>query len=416
MIVPRRRHARPALAGAATVAARYAGQYVSSALKRKAANIATAAIDQAGATVRRAIRRRPRRYASPSQAVVTDKPGNSFSSSKFVSGKKRSVKSAEKALLRTAIVSSRYTFRNVNNLAASMGAYTLGFSQFDANVDLLPVFLFNLSSVRQSANNDDSIAPRPFFRMFLDNSQNRIGFAAQDGSQENAFVSQFLQHEDNPGWAQTLNCGRVGYLDWASIKLCVRGKTSAPTRVMVQLIKVTRDEMTPEASTVLAATPVSSSLATSEVLEQWAPIIKPLITNPCVTQRRTRNYVKVLKTITLDIDPKSTTEADTLPDQKHVNLFHRMGKVMRYHAPGPVTTASAMKDPNRWNDASLGTANAVNAAYRAYPNPIRSSIYLLIRSMQTTYVSGLPGIPTNANTASFDMNIRTAFKNIKSDY
>lgn len=396
---PSRQHKRPArsansVSSAVSTAVNYA---VRSPMARRVVRKAVSSVVS-----------RVRRRVVPS--TVSDKPGNSFSASSATMGKPVKKEIVAKKLLNNSIVKSKYTYRNINQLTTTLGAYPLSYSQLDVNSDWLPVFCYNLSTTRQT--NDTTNVGVPFYRLYLDKVAGRLGWYEQNGRTETSGLSTGLQIEDNPGWGQTLNQGKQSLLDSATIRMCLRGKTSAPTRITIQIVQFMRESVCPETSTWLAPTPTGFGLMDAEGHETMSAVVKGLITNPCATQRRTKNYIKVLKTYTFNIDPKNSNENDTLPDQKHFKLFYRINRIMKYHTQGPLATAAGLADPQAFNDGTAGTANAVNSAVRSYPNHITSSVYMMIRSLQPSYQTA----PSNALSASFDMNVQTVFKNIRSDF
>lgn len=322
---------------------------------------------------------------------------NQFESFKFKTGKKKP-KAAKRANLLDAItVRQRIRFSGINKLSAGEGFFPLSHQYITEAFDHLPIYVMNLTSCRQA---NAGVAAAPLWRLYMDKPQDRLGFTVWNGETSSGALSTGWQHEDSQSSTE-LTVGRKSLIDWIRIRLNIWGKKTAPSRIRVQLVQFSDEKLCPETSTVLAQTPgVTKILETNDAQQYWQSVVKPLITNPCSSiQRQIKSRAKILKTWKIDIDPTSTTESDTDPHCKFVDIFHKLGKVYDYHTASALQTYPGLSDAAQYMPATNGIS--------PYPNRIESSMYLVIQSMQQDYTgNGQP--PDNVAVATFDMNVQVS--------
>lgn len=345
--------------------------------------------------------RPPTRSTKP--RVINDGAGSAqFKSYKFKSGKRKPKRTQQSQLISAITVRNRLRFSGINELSQGQGYFPLSHQFIDANIDHLPVFVMNLSSVRQASN-----VAQPLWRLWHNKTTSNMGWTVWNGLERSGGLTPDWQIEDNAS-TQTTAPGRKALLDWVRIRLNVWGKKTAPSRISIQLVKFSDEELCPETMTVLRE---SGSTTTADVVDPeanqfWSSIVKPLINNPCSSIIRTsRMKMRVIKDFKINIDPTLSNDNDPDPSCKFLDIFHRVGRLIDYSsAPSVVQSAANLNAATTYTDITTG--------YRAYPQRIQQSLYLVIRSMQQDYV-GSGGTMDNTQTATFDMNVQTSYKSVQ---
>lgn len=340
----------------------------------------------------------PRQHNRGKMHVIKDEGGyNQFETHKYKTGRKKP-KAAKRANLIDAItVRQRIRFSGINELSAGQGFFPLSHEWETPQFDHLPIYVMNLTSTRQQSVGQ---AAAPLWRLYQDKAANRLGFTIWNGQLRDGAINTGWQLEDDEAAGTSVSVGRKSLIDWVRIRLNVWGKKTAPSRMQVQLVQFNDDIICPERDTVLADPAViRAPMSNPEAQQYWQSVVKPLINNPCSSVTRTaRARAKILKTWKIDIDPTSTTENDTDPHCKFLDIFHKVGKLIDY------SSASTFQSTSTLNDAR--TYGTVTPGFSPYPNRIESSLYLVIRSMQQDYIDQ-GGSASNTQTATFDMNVQT---------
>lgn len=324
---------------------------------------------------------------------------NQMTTNRVTTGRKLSKEAVRRKVTDTTLVTYRYRFSQLRDWSASTnnpnGQYFLHYGARTDNAALMnvPLFLFNLSSVRQTA----ALAESPMHRLVYNTTADGYVWKKEYGLNSAAGADTTWGLEDNAA-ASTLPLGRKALLNWTRARLLMYGKTSAPTRVQIQVVQFLDDLYCPEKQTFTSS---YSPTLTNEAAELWSSIVKPLINNPIASQLKLKKPTyKVLKTVTVEINPTSSTESDADPHMKVIDLFSRWGKVFDFsEVTSNLGTEVELEDGNKWPAPSVG--------YGCLPKTAKSSIYLMITSMQP--YKSTEATTTNAETASFDVNIQTAW-------
>jgi len=179
----------------------------------------------------------------------------------------------------------------------------------------------------------------------------------------------------------------------ASISANLWGAKAKATKYMVQIVRITDEELVPNHLTPAA----DLAQATAKRNDFYQNMIKSWTFNPIATTGglQTRKY-KVLKTQTITIEPNPSTDGDQDPQCVVYKAFLKLNKICKYE-----DTASFLTTDVNTNDEADYSVNT-GAQLTAYQNPT-SRIYLVIRA--TNY--GDDGASdTNVNTPSFDLSVR----------
>lgn len=176
--------------------------------------------------------------------------------------------------------------------------------------------------------------------------------------------------------------GGQSYLDWLNVKLLFYAATTIPNKITIELVQFTRDAFVPNPDDVTATSVEHTAF--------WQAMIHRQIWNPIFPVSGTyRKYVKVLKSITVEMDPKETDEMSSTR-YKEVNLFCKLNRRLNY----------------RWKDTAIPLVGPttidtpVNFTNQNRVHP-RGRIFLMIRS--TSPMQMPLGSSTQTNTVSYDI-------------
>lgn len=330
------------------------------------------------------------------RTTIADVAGpRQFAAYRFRRGKKRSAASKRQSILAAMITRQRQRFSAINDLNAGRGFYFLKHGADDAQFDALPVYIFNLHSVRQG----NTFLGSPFYRLQQDLATQRLRWLPVNGvAADGSTASGSYEFEDNHG--ENNPVGRKSFLDWVRIRMTIWGKQQAPGKVVLQMIQMPEDEYCPEFNAGAGLNPDADMY--------WKSVVKPLITNPSASQvLYVHKKVKVIKEWVFNFNPTLNTENDPDPDCKFFDVFQRVGKRIDYSGGTdlPNTTVAQLDEPDAYVGAALDTAKA----FQSTPQNLRSSVYFVIKSMQQDKL----GTPTNAQTASFDLNVQICHQTIQ---
>lgn len=180
----------------------------------------------------------------------------------------------------------------------------------------------------------------------------------------------------------------------ADIQANLWGATAKATKFLVQIVRISDEDLVPDHNLALAGTEVT--LATPKRNDFYQSMIKPYTFNPISkTGGIHARKFKVLKTQTITIEPNPTTDGDTDPQCVVYKAFLKLNKIMKYE-----DTAQFIKTDADLNDQADYAEN-LGAQLTTQVAP-KSRIYLVIRS--TNY--GADAGDTNVNTPSFDLSVR----------
>nr|WPR18686.1 MAG: capsid protein [Chemarfal virus 72] len=179
-----------------------------------------------------------------------------------------------------------------------------------------------------------------------------------------------------------------------SISANLWGATAKATKYMVQVVRITDEDLVPDHALALAGTELTK--ATPKRNDFYQNMIKSWTFNPISTTGglQARKY-KVLKTQTITIEPNPTTDGDADPQCVVYKAFLKMNKICKYEETAAFLTSDA--DTNDQADYAVNTGAQITNQV----NPT-SRIYLVIRA--TNY--GADAGDTNVNTPSFDLSVR----------
>lgn len=187
--------------------------------------------------------------------------------------------------------------------------------------------------------------------------------------------------------------GGNAFLDYVSVKLLLYGATAQPNKFLIELIQITKDDLVPNPEAVQAAG-VPTQLHTAF----WQYMSKRFCYNPIDTNNTNmRRYYKVLKSLTVEFDPKESSETST-NRYKEVRMFLKMNRKLDY----------------RWKEDDLiamstGDTQKNLASNQCYVHP-RARVFLMIRALNP--FQGPSATSTAANTPTYDIVLDKVHRNL----
>lgn len=182
-------------------------------------------------------------------------------------------------------------------------------------------------------------------------------------------------------------------ISWADVRFDLFGCTAQPTKFVIELCQFD-DE----------CVPVVGTITDNNHVRFWDAQVRSFISNPNLHQISygNKNYKKVLDRRVIEIGPTSTTESDTDPHIKTVQLFYRLNRRCNYswkdYIAAPAENATNAQLPTVMVPQSFG-----DSSVQVHP---RARLFVMIRAVK--FVRDLnAGAETNASTPSFNVQVRT---------
>lgn len=320
---------------------------------------------------------------------------------------KRSGPSASQ-IVKANIVRTDYWFRGVKDFDNN-GYYWLGKSSSTvAGWSDMPCFFYAPFHVLQQNDNVSPVAPKPLRRLLMNPTTGQMAIGGINGEAADSTTSPDLNHVQVGGpRAPTYGAmGSVGMLDWTSLKLNLWGATDKLTRVHVELVSTEDQGLHPfnYAYSVPGATPTVVSQYFNETFFEK---FRPHWTNPiasAISMSFAPTPLKTIRKYSFEFDPTTTTEKDTDPHCRTVNLFHRWNRKIHYDWDGD--SAHTLLD---YTDPSYNTVeDNITGVSNTRPQFAKDFFYIIYATMYSP--NGTAN--SNATTPSFDLSFRSSFKKL----
>lgn len=291
----------------------------------------------------------------------------------YVFGNRRSKRSKREdhRLLKTVTVPMRWRFQNVSDLGnlvgANCGAQAIGHFTPTYNSGTYteyPLHLLCVTDVMQTGVS-------PYVSYALLGSGSSFLWKANpqvDGTGATTYSAVV----DETQAAGVPSVGRRSYLDWFRLRLNLWGKNLGPTTFKIRLCRFTEEECCPQNYTFSGAVPVSTAMSGSAP-QMYQKLLKNLINNPIssLNDQHSPMPMKVLDQWIFTFNPGNTTDRDTSADNKVVDIFKRVGRLMDYGDPATyVQSVADLDDPNK--------QPVVAAGYTTKPSDLTRSLYFMI--------------------------------------
>lgn len=290
-----------------------------------------------------------------------------------------------------------WVYRNINKAWGQAGANVLASVQTGAlgTAVAAPVHIFDLTCV-PNANGTTAVGQT---------TGHALGFTNETASSSATWTSLSTNVVGSTQWqamtAPNANPermeGGMSYLDWVNCKLLFYAMSQFPTKLQIDVVQFRRDNFVPSPD---------SGTSTTEADSFWQSLSHSYMWNPIhPVNGNYRKYLKVLKSITVEMDAKETDE-NTPARYKEVNLFLKLGRKLNY----------------RWLEQDLAGFNATGPAAEIQINTTanqprvhpRARIFLMIRSV--TPLQFPLGTSTSANTVTYDISLTKKHLNLAPNF
>lgn len=300
----------------------------------------------------------------------------------------------------------RYVNRVLNAASERIQFYATQMSAFGGSTGA------NWLQNRQAALGSALFAPLKIFDVTscnnVVNAAIQVGPCAQDLLFTNETDTGLVQWINYPAqnWAlQTAPEGiaafdsypnEKSYLNWVNARFMFYAPTAIPTKIQIDLVRFKDDRLVPSAPINAGAVGYGGvAAATSDAFTCafWQYMTKKFMWNQIEPMDNTfRRYVKVLKSMTLYMDPKESTDQSSTR-YREVNFFANLNKTCNY----------------RWNDTdrvdmrATDTQRVFDGDNKLELHPSRRT-FLMVRAVSQRVVGASPVATSNP---SFDWFIRT---------
>ena len=265
-------------------------------------------------------------------------------------------------LIRSSYNYTKYVMRayNPDNNGGTLDGglrQALGFEQ-PSETAFLPVLIFNLTSIPQATASTARYVPCSW-RLTQNTVSGVIGFQ-QLGTLSNDGGSGL-------GWQEYVNNGtntnsgntsvtRRALMEYINMRFRIRGPTLRPTKVTVQLIQPYAWFLgNPE------ELPLTNGAIVREHYQPWINLAARNTASPVQNiPTSSRNPWRVLRSMTYEIQPTSTTEGDANGHDVVQKWFWRCNRVVRYDSHGFVNTDDSNATNLNIGDATTPDTNLTN--------------------------------------------------------
>lgn len=342
--------------------------------------------------------------------------GNDYQRIRARYGRKISTRKRSSALLRQTLRRSVFTIRDYGAWRRGNGNIQLSSSEYvAAGLVEQPVHLWDVSAVPQ-VSTAGSTTNHPFIRyqLFFTNSTSsasaRWEYATGGGfttitdpelpgvsTSLNKAVQLYPTYMDSTEYSSGATMSNTGafpgaksFLESVNAKLAFYSPTQAPTRIQVQLVQLA-DDVTPGKT---------SDLATAF----WQSMAKPWGYSPLEQgdYRLRKKYMRVLKTVLIDMEAPESTEDHVNARMKHLDFSMNLNRRCNY----------------KWGKLAdkieLDSADTPeNASFDSGDSPIcfvhpKARVYMLIRGLVTFRQA--TDTADSTNSPSYDIKLQTTHR------
>lgn len=257
---------------------------------------------------------------------------------------------------------------------------------------MLPMYIYDLTAI-QNYNTSGVVSGEPFKRAKWSSSTSNITWDTIVGINNDGTSTPTTIGIEKRPWASTLALPHEkSRLLWTDVKMNLWGAQAKPTAYTIQLIKITDDNLDPW------NTP-------SNMVEHsgfWQSKIKNYVYNPIAYSGggQYRRGIKVLKTFRREIQPTSTSEADTDPHVVTLKMFNKWYRNLSYKNGGKLLNGDIVNTILAPDYAQMFSSEEC----KEYTDT-KSKIFLLIRA-EAWNRQDYPTI-NNITSPSFDLVVRT---------
>ena len=286
---------------------------------------------------------------------------------------------------------TRWAWRNYNKAFGAQGAMNLYSVQtgLSGTTAYAPLHLYDLTSV---VNYNDTTAVSPVVATQLSfSTENSAHTMKLEGLAHNGAATGWVSVDapaQDPGRLE----GGESFLDYVSIKMLLYCATSFPNKFQIDIVSFKDDSF---------AVAPDTTISTAHTIAFYEYLINQYQYNPIAVQNVSfKKYLKIHKSITVEMDPKETIEAST-NRYKEVNLFWRCNRRLNYRwqEDDKINLAAADVQTNKANN-------------QCYVHP-KARVFLMIRAF-APFV-GPAGVASAANTPTYDIVLTKQHLNLSSN-
>lgn len=238
----------------------------------------------------------------------------------------------------------------------------------------------------------------------------RAGQISSTGGAGATYATAGWQYEKTPGGGSVLKAPHANaILKWVDIRMNMWGTLNQPVKILAQIVQLPTYAQPKDtfntggtAVTPAAGVPCSDDGISGNDLGSiafWNDLLDPQVFNPISSiGRKQVAGLKVLRTVEVQFDPKTSIETESDPHAKTVKLFLKLGRKLNFAWQDSTYSLNANNVNNvtpEW-EASIGANNC-------YVHP-KARVYLLLRAY--CYTAGTTTTPTNASYPSVDLIVR----------
>lgn len=301
------------------------------------------------------------------------------------------------ALVKSNTERTIWVYRNINKAWGQAGANVLASVQTGAlgTAVAAPVHIFDLTCV-PNANGTTAVGQT---------TGHALGFTNETSSSSVTWTNLNTNVAGSTQWqamtAPNANPermeGGMSYLDWVNCKLLFYAMSQFPTKLQIDIVQFRRDILVPAPDAGTSTTEADAFWQSLSHVYMWNPI-HPVNGNY-------RKNLKVLKSITVEMDAKETDE-NTPCRYKEVNLFLKLGRKLNYRWLEQDQAGFGATGPT----AEIQINTSANQP-RVHP---RARIFLMIRSV--TPLQFPLGTSTSANTVTYDISLTKKHLNLAPNF
>lgn len=300
----------------------------------------------------------------------------------------------------------RYRFGWVSDINAASGAGGLLHQPVDAGATSyrVPIVIFPLNNIIEPG----SLPPFGGYGLYMTSAGDMFFQAVNGVKADGTTASNQIEQITGDG---AVVLGRKALHDWSRIRLCLWGKTKAPSEIKISIVRFPLEQATPE-DQMNFTTGVGGSVQ-QPGKEFWQARVKPLINGPIAEKVRVNNVkaMQVIDSWVVKFNPidasAETSASDPRGHMKHIDIFRRFNRLINYSKPPPVNddTYAQLNLPNR--------TTVPAESYSYHPRWPGARMYLLLESLTPDTVAYNADTATKqATQVTFDWNIQSQYSTI----
>lgn len=284
-----------------------------------------------------------------------------------------------------------FRWQNIGPTSTPGGAIYMFNSQVGTGNWSVPLHLYDISAC---VNYFSGATQTPNIGAYLQvTNTGDVNFATLTGVDNTGAGNPALQLETSANGATNLSVPYAkSIFEWAQIKLNLHGATNRASRYYIQVVQID-----PRVIPTTYFGQVAGNDATCKTF--WSSLFRNLVRDPLevgVTPS-VKQFMKVLRSYTVHIDPTATYETDTDPHMKTLKIFMKMNRMCRWDWSQNALTVDTPAEllTQQWELNMGENQNMLHPKAR---------IFLMIRA--TNYVKDTTGTPPITTTPTYDICLR----------